>query len=120
MPSIALSFPYGDTGKVCIHVVDSDGEDIDLAPFLELTFTLKRSTQDDDTAAVFQGTETAGDILILAPSKDGICEVVIPAVNAAQMRISRPYYWTLKLTTQTNLSSTPAYGTLTAASPIHK
>ncbi len=120
MPSIQLFAPFGDTIKACVHVVDADGNSIDLSVFEELTFTLLRSTQDDVSAAVFQGTETAGDISILSPSDDGVCEVIIPALSAVQMRIGRPYYWTLEITTQAELTFTAAYGTLLAASPIQK
>jgi hypothetical protein len=120
MASIRLSFPFGDTGKVCVHVVDGDGEPIDLAPFSEITFRLKRSVQDADDAALFVGTMTGADILILNPSTDGICEVTIPASAAAQMMLGRPYYWTCSVTNQLGDDATPVYGTLFAESPIQR
>lgn len=118
MESIRLSFPYGDTGEVCVHVTDSDGDAIDLAPFAEITFTVKRSMQDDDSAAVFQGTLTGGALALLTPTEDGIFKATVPAARAALMMLARPYYWTAKLTSGTGAVSTPVYGTLYADSPL--
>src|SRR5712691_6103885 len=112
MASTRLSFPFGDTGKVCVHVVDADSEPIDISLFDEITFRLKRSVQDADDAALFVGTLTGSDITILNPAKDGVCSVTIPESVSAQMMIGQPYYWTTKLTNQVGEESTPVYGTL--------
>lgn len=120
MDSIRLSFSFGDTGKVCVHVTDSDGEPIDLAPYAEITFTLKRSVSDADATAVFQGTKTGGAIVILNPSNDGVAEVTIPQTAAATLMIGRPYFWTVQLTSQLGASFTPAKGQLYAESPIQR
>jgi hypothetical protein len=120
MTSIRISFPINDDAKICVHVVDSAGNPIDLAPYTEITFTLKRSTQDLTSEAIFIGTKTGGQIVISNPSDDGICEVSIPAAAGATLMIGRPYFWTLKLTTGTGLVSTPVYGTLLADSPIQR
>ena len=118
MTSIRLSFPQGDDGIICVHVVAADGDAINLSPFPQITFTLKRSVQDADAEAVFQGTLTGGNIRLLQPVSDGICEVTVPAAAAATLMIGRKYYWTIKLTSGTGSVSTPVYGTLFADSPI--
>jgi hypothetical protein len=118
MTSIRLSLPYSDDGKICVHVVDSANEPIDLSPFTEITFTLKRSLQDLDSEAVFQGTLTGGNISVLTPTEDGICEVTVPASATAQLMLGKPYYWTCKLTSASGSASTPVFGTFYADAPI--
>jgi hypothetical protein len=120
MQSIRLSYPQGDDGKVGVHVVASDGDSIDLSSFSQITFTLKRSVQDADSEAIFQGTLTGGNISLLNPVADGDCEVTIPRAYAATLMIGREYYWTVKLTSGTGSVSTPAYGTLLTDSPIQR
>lgn len=115
MRSVRLSYPQGDTGKICVHVVDSDEEPIDLAPYTEITFTLKRSSQ--DSAVLFKGTLTGGDIAILSPSEDGVCEVTVAALS---LMIGRPYYWTVQLTNALGDLFTPVFGTLYADSPSQR
>jgi hypothetical protein len=120
MASIELFLPQGDDGKVCVHVIASDGEPIDLAAYTEITFSLKRSIQDPDSEAIFLGTFTGGNIKISAPSEDGICEVSIPTANSSQLMLARKYYWKVRLTDGTGKITTPVYGTLIATSPIDR
>jgi hypothetical protein len=112
-----LTVPYGAIGKVCIHVVDSDGNTIDLEPFI-LTFRVKRSMQDADSAAIFIGTDTGGDIVPLNPTIDGACEVTIPQTSTIQMMVGRTYYWSITLTDVSNKSYVPAVGTIFAISTV--
>lgn len=121
MPSTRLSFPQGDDALVCVHVVDSDGEPVqNLNLFAEITFTIKRSQQDADADAVFQGALTGGKITILNPPEDGIFEVAIPTSASGSMLIGQPYFWTAKLTSDIGKVSTPVYGTIFAESPIQR
>lgn len=121
MPSIRLSFPLGDDAKVCVHVVDGDGEPVqNLASFAELTFTIKRSSGDADVNAIFQGTKTDGDIVILNPPEDGIFEVTLPHADVGVMLVGQAYFWTAKLTSSLGAVSTPVYGPIFADSPIQR
>src|SRR6266404_3898690 len=120
MTTLRISFPQGDDGKVCVHVVAADGGSIDLSAFPEITFLLKRSTQDSDAESIFVGTLTGGNIALLQPVKDGICEVTVPRTAGVTMMIGRPYYWFVKLTSGTGSISTPVYGILFADSPINR
>ena len=112
--SDSLYIPRGDTARVCVHVVDSDGESIDLSAFA-LTFRLLRSMQDDVSAAIFVGTDSGGEISFL-DVKDGIAEVAIPGSASAVLMIGRPYPWTMTLTNSGN-SFTPVSGLLYATIP---
>lgn len=112
---LPLSFQVvqGDAPKLCIHVVGSDGNPVDLSPF-SLVFTLKRSYLDTDAAALFQGTDSSGAISVLGASADGVCEVTIPKSATSQMMTYKQYFWDLKLVTGLNDPFTAAKGILVA------
>src|ERR1700730_1501417 len=112
--SVRLQVPFGSTGKVCIHVFDSDGNPIDIGQYT-LTFRLFRSMQDPDSAAIFIGTGSA--ITVFTPSNNGICEVEIPSTVISSMMIGRVYYWTMTLVSGASEPFIPVYGTFFAISP---
>lgn len=90
-----------------IPIVDADGAAFDVGPY-DMTFTIKRSTQDSDLAAVWQGTDTDGDIVVIGLTTAGICEVTVPLLG---MRTGRLYYWGFQLSSG-SIHYTPTHGTI--------
>lgn len=102
----------GDTGKVCIHVEDSDSNPLDLGLYTAVKFILKRMASDPDDAAVFTA-DLDSNLALLAPTDDGVAEVTIPASTVSTMRVLRPYPWRLELTNGTGEKGSVRNGTLT-------
>jgi hypothetical protein len=81
------------------------------------SFFIKRSLQDSDAAAEFQGTLTSGISVPFQP-EDGILDVTVPASVTKGLRLGKLYWWYLVLTNSiTNNVYTPARGTFLAMLP---
>jgi hypothetical protein len=113
-----LDIVQGDTAVVRIAVTNPDGTPLDLTD-LGITFTIKRSNMDSDAAAVFQGTLSGGEVIVVGDEEDGIIDVVISHDSSVTMRRGRPYYWDVQLEGSTDIVDegifTPCFGTIYAS-----
>jgi hypothetical protein len=100
-----------DTPKLCIHVVDADGNPVDLSPFPQVNFFLKRSWRDPDNAAIVALTLGNG-VRLLTPTDDGVVEATIDASIVAALQVLRPYPWRLSIVSNIGETATPATGYL--------
>lgn len=101
-----------DTGKLCVHVVDSDGNPIDLSLYANVTFLLKRHLDDDDASAILTASVIGSNLTVLDPSDDGVCEVTVPKSVMTSLRVLAPYFWRVSLISGTDEQSTPVTGIL--------
>lgn len=117
--STKLTIVSGDTAKLKFTVTAADCETlVDFDDYDEIVFTLKRSNQDSDAAAVWQGTLALGDIEVINPSTDGVCEVTVPPIPT--LRMGRNYFWDLQLKDEDGNLYTPLFGTLLATAQSTK
>ena len=93
---------------------------VDLRPWV-IVFTLKRSNQDPDEAAIWQGSTQTGDITIddqddtSHPGQGiGYCEVSVPPSASLQLRQGVRFYFDLQLSDAVGLPYTPIHGTVYA------
>lgn len=91
-----LSFIRGDTTKLQVTITTYDGAPLSLVGITDIRFTLKRSNQDSDRGAVFQGTLGGGNLEIIS-SSGGVIEVTVPPSVSSQMRFGRVYFWDVQL-----------------------
>ena len=114
----------GVSGNTLVYrfpIMTIDGDPLDLTQY-EIAFTIKRSTQDADSAAMCQ--------LLLTPNisgrgirfpyspTDGIVDVTIPSTVTAAMRIRRPYYYDLTIIDTNDLVTTPFHGTISVLASV--
>jgi hypothetical protein len=99
----------------------ADGDPLDLTNY-EIAFTIKRSTQDTDSAAVWQGVRTPNisgmGISFPYTSVDGVVDVTIPSIATAALRIRRPYYYDLTVIDTNDLVTTVFHGTISVLAPV--
>lgn len=107
-----LSIVQGDTAVLRITILDAAGSPFDLTDVDDIIFTIKRSTQDSDAAAVFQGTKTGADIVIVGTDVEGIVDVTVPAEKTEPMRMGKPYYWDVQIRDADGKTFTPCLGTI--------
>lgn len=88
----------GDSPTFRFTVTNSAGDPFDLTDHA-VEFWIKRSLQDDDTAAEYFGENA----VIPYTEVDGIVDITIPATVTARLRVGRPYFWYLRV----NHISTP-------------
>jgi len=92
-----LDIVQGDTAVVRVAVLNPDGTPLNLENF-GITFTIKRSHGDLDAFAVFQGTLSGGEIIIVDDDTElGLIDVIISRAGSLQMRKGKPYYWDVQL-----------------------
>ncbi len=111
----------GDATVLKFAIYDACGASlVDLRPWV-IVFTLKRSNQDPDSAAIWQGTTVSGDIVIddqtdtTHPGQGlGYCEVTIPVSASIQLRAGVKFYWDIKLFDALGNPYTPLRGTVLA------
>lgn len=103
-----LSIISGDGAAWRVTVVDAIDALVDLSVYDEMYFTIKRSTQDSDAAALWQGTLTGGGIAIVDL---GHADIFVPALA---YRVGRPYYWDFQLSASGSQPFTPCNGTILA------
>jgi predicted RecA/RadA family phage recombinase len=78
-----------------------------------IKFTIKRSTQDSDEGAVWQGSMVAGDIAIDDTiTAHNIIDVVVPKEATKDMRSGRVYYWDVTIEDDAGNVFTPLQGTI--------
>jgi hypothetical protein len=112
VPALTLYLNHsGDTGKLCLHAKDSDGNPLDLGLFTAVEFILQRMSGDPDDAAVFTAGLSSG-LSLSSPSDDGVAEVTIPKTTVAAMMTGRAYPWRLKVTNGTGEVSSAQSGKL--------
>lgn len=109
----------GISGNVLVYrfqITTATNDPLDLTGY-NLAFTIKRSTQDSQLAAVWYGKLNQG-ITFPFLSTDGIVDVTIPSAVTAAMRILRPYYYDLTVNNNFgNVVSTPYSGTIAVLAP---
>ena len=87
-----LSLVQGDTAVLRVEIQQADGSAFDLDGWA-IDFTIKRSQQDSNAAAVFHGTLAGGEIVLVTTTDAGLIDVTVPADKSVLMRIGRKYYW---------------------------
>jgi len=101
--------------------MNADGDPLDLTNY-EIAFTIKRSTQDTDSAAVWQGVRTPNisgmGISFPYTASDGVVDVTIPSIATAAMRIRRPYWYDLTIIDASDLVTTVFKGTISVLAPV--
>jgi hypothetical protein len=107
-----LSLVQGDTGKLRIEVLNADGSPLDLTPFISILFTIKRSRQDSDAAAIFQGSLDAGIVIASDITDNHAIDVSIPADNTAALRTGLLYFWDVQIKDTDDNTYTPCSGDL--------
>jgi hypothetical protein len=114
--STRIDIVQGDTAVLKFTITKADCvTPEDLAGYSAIRFTIKRSKQDLDSAAVFQGTLADDNIAVLDPSSDGQLEVTMPPAASLLMRSGRPYYWDLQIEADPTNVYTPQFGTIFAS-----
>lgn len=91
-----LLLVQGDTALLRFQVLNADNTPVDLDLF-DIYFTIKRSNQDTDGAAVWQGSTTGGDVVKGSPTTDGYCDVTVPGAATKTLRSGRPAYWDIQI-----------------------
>ncbi len=111
----------GDDTQLKFAIYDACGINlVDLRPWV-IVFTLKRSNQDPDVAAIWQGTTVTGDVVIddqtvtnVPGSGFGYCQVEIPPSASLLLRAGVRFYWSITLFDSEGNPFTPLRGTVTA------
>lgn len=106
----------GNTLVYRFSITTATNDPLDLTNY-EVAFTIKRSTQDSQLAAVCDlrlGTGITFPFL----ATDGIVDVTIPSAVTAAMRILRPYYYDLTVIDTNDVVSTPYHGTISVLAPV--
>ncbi len=106
-----LTLVQGDTALLRFQILNADNTPVDLTLF-NILFTIKRSNQDTDAEAIWQGSLTAG-VAKVAPFVDGYCDVTIPAAITKRLRIGRPFLWDIQMNAG-DLVFTPLSGDILA------
>lgn len=114
-------FVIGDVTVLKFAIYDACGANlVDLRPWV-IVFTLKRSNQDPDSAAIWQGTTVSGDIVIddqtvtdMPGQGLGYCEVTVPVIATLPLRSGVKFYWDIKLFDALGNPYTPLRGTVLA------
>jgi hypothetical protein len=114
-------FVIGDEIALKFEIFDACGVSlIDLRPWV-IVFTLKRSRQDPDNAAIWQGTTQSGDIVIddqtdtTHPGQGlGYCQVEVPSAITALLREGVRFYWGITLFDSAGNPFTALQGTVRA------
>jgi hypothetical protein len=111
----------GNTLVYRFPIMTIDGDPLDLTNY-EIAFTIKRSTQDTDSAATCQLLLTPhisgqGITFPYTPG-DGIVDVTIPSAVTASMRIRRPYFYDLTIIDTNDLVTTVFHGTISVLAPV--
>lgn len=113
-----IAIIQGDSPTFRFQVTSlSTNEAFDLTNFL-ISFFIKRSLQDPDAAAIYEGTLSTG-VSIPNDLKDGILDVTIPAVVTQQIRFCRLYPFYFRLTNSFDATQifTPIRGMFLATLP---
>lgn len=106
----------GNTLQYRFSVTTATNDALDLTGY-ELAFTIKRSTQDSQSAAICDLRLGTG-ISFPFFATDGIVDVVIPSLVTSSMRILRPYFWDLTIIDGNDVVSTPFKGTVSVTAPV--
>ncbi len=110
-------FVIGDEIDLRFQIFDACGVNlVDLSPWV-IVFTLKRSRQDPDSAAIWQGTTVSGDIVRddqtvtnVSGSGLGFCQVEVPASITSKLREGVRFYWGITLFDSVGTPFTPLQG----------
>lgn len=115
--STRLEIVQGDTAIFHFTITQADCVTLqDLTAFTKIYFTIKRSNQDPDAAALFRGTLVDGDIDLLDQiTNTGEIEVTVPPDASRLIRSGRPYFWDVQIETDDANLYTPLYGTMFGA-----
>ncbi len=116
IPMTRLTLVQGDTALLRFAIVDANDDPIDIEPYT-IVFTIKRSTQDPDSAAIWQGDSDGSAVVKGTPTTDGLVDVTVPADNMELVRAGRPVYWDIELTAG-DVVFTPLQGTILTTSEI--
>jgi hypothetical protein len=112
--STRLEIVQGDTAVLQLTITKADCvTPEDLTPFSKIYFTIKRSAQDPDSAALFRGTLDDGDIDVL-DAEAGSIEVTVPPSVTSLIRFGKPFYWDCQIESDSDNLYTPKYGTIHA------
>lgn len=105
-----LTLVQGDTALLRFQILNADDTPVDLDLF-DIIFTIKRSRQDTDAAAIWQGFDTGASPAIVKgdPTTDGYCDVTIPATTTDLIRPGKPVFWDIEVEAG-DLIFTPLYG----------
>jgi hypothetical protein len=103
-----LEMVQNDTAVFRIQLNGADGNAFNLDGWA-IDFTIKRSSADDNSAAVFHGTLAHGDIALVTTPDAGLIDVTVPA--GLGMRIGKKYYWDCQVN-KDGFYFTPCSGTI--------
>jgi hypothetical protein len=111
----------GDTTVYKFAIYDACGINlIDLRPWV-IVMTIKRSNQDPDEAAIWQGSTQDSSIVIddqtdtTHPGQGlGYCEATVPDTASLQLRQGVRFYFDVQLSDEAQNSYTPLHGTFYA------
>lgn len=90
-----LTLVRGDTALLRFQILNADDTPVDLTLF-DILFTIKRSNQDTDAEAIWQGNLTSG-VEKVTPETDGYCDVTIPGAITKLLRMGRPAFWDIQV-----------------------
>lgn len=113
-----LTLTQGDQATLQIAITNSDGTALDLTDYPDMLFTIKRSKQDSDIAAIFQGSLPGDAFAVLDPASDGLVQITIPAANTVLLRSGRVYYWDVQITDTDGNPVTPESGELVVTEEV--
>lgn len=115
-----INIVRGDTQKLRFEIINpADKSPVDLTAYETIRFTIKRSTQDTDAAAVWQGSLAASDITIDGTvTAHNVIHVVVPAEVTAKIRFGRLYYWDVQIADTDDNKFTPLSGTILATPDV--
>ncbi len=108
----------GDTAKFRIAITNVTGAPLPLDPYTDIEFSIKRSTQDSDAGAIFNGKLSQGLIVIEPSPAVGIIAVTVPAEIGNQLRMGRPYFWDVQIRDADENTFTPIWGDLLADNDV--
>ncbi len=108
-----LTLVQGDTALLRFQILNADNTPVDLTLF-DILFTIKRSNQDTDDEAIWQGS-TPTEVVKVEPEVNGFCDVTIPAATTKLLRMGRPVYWDIEVSAG-DLIFTPLNGDILVAS----